>query len=451
MNRIAAGLTETIPPSSARRSPWSLNLQTGVVGAMTIGTLLIAGLYLFVTLRQPFEQTDDLIWLSKLRNDSFLDLTLSPAWMVQSPFYRPVAEFFLKCLFSVIGFNPVPYRFVQFAVFLVMMGFSLVVVRRLGLRWETVLLLTVFALGSPFISWSVAWLSELPHVIVLVCFAAALAVLLSDRPVSTKLYLSALAFAIALLSKENGLILILLYLYFLRSAPFKAALVFGGITVAYFLLRAIVLGPSMGTAGVEESVGYFFQYLSNEERRTLFSGYAVYKLYAYNVLAQLAALAFRITQWGKILDGIPYQTLLESASTALIIGGAIAFKKRGEKVSSVVIIVAATAILGTFLSYSYARDRHLALPAFAYSFLLAMAVTELGGLLRSRAQATVLLACVWLAWSLQACLTIREIHRASVDTIERVYRPNPTPTNPNLPLDAWTAAREHALAMARRP
>ncbi|WP_092190863.1 hypothetical protein [Bradyrhizobium sp. cf659] len=442
---------ESMTAEAQLRRPQTLGaagVANAILAVMAIGTVVWLGLLLATMLRQPFEATDDLIWLAKLRSDSFLDLPLSPAWMVQSSFYRPVAEFLLKCLYALFGLNPTPYRYVQFAVFLLLMGLSLQVVRRLGLRVESVLLITVFAIGSPFISGSVVWISELPHVLVLVCFAAALLVVLSDRTVTAKLALCGLAYAIALLSKENGIVLIAFSIYFLRTAPFRAAIVFGGITLAYFAMRAVVLGPAMGTAGVDESVGYFFQMLSNEERRRLFSGYAVYKLYAYNVVAQLGALAFRITQWGIIFDRPHYQTIVETLSTALIVGGFVVFRNRPRPHSMVLVVVTVVAIGAPLLSYSYARDRHLALPAFAYAFLLAVAVNELASLLRSRTQATALIACVWIAWSLQAGLMLRQINWSSADVIERLYRANETPLNPNLPPDVWATARAHALSLA---
>lgn len=414
---------------------------------MAAGTTVCLGLLLVVMLRQPFESTDDLIWFAKLRNNNFLDLPLSPAWEVQSPFYRPVAEFFLKCLYAVFGLSPTPYRYVQFAVFLLLLGLSLGIVRRLGLRWNSVFLITVFAIGSPFISGSVVWISELPHVLVLVCFAAALLTILSDVTISAKLTLCGLAYAVALLSKENGIALILFSIYFLRAAPWRAAIIFGGITVAYFALRAIVIGPTMGIAGTNESVGYFFRMLSDDERRTLFSGSAIYKLYVYNVLAQLGALAFRVTQWGVIFDRPHFQTLLETASTALIVAGLVALNKRPSRQAMVLVVIAAVAIGAPCLSYSYARDRHLALPAFAYSFLLAVAVNELASLLRNRTQVVALIGCVWLAWSLQAILMLREIDLQSAYVIERIYRANETAPNPNLPPDVWATARAHALSL----
>ncbi|MHC2626592.1 hypothetical protein ACVIW2_008624 [Bradyrhizobium huanghuaihaiense] len=423
-------------------------LANTLIVVMAIGTVVWLGLLLNTMLRQPFEATDDLIWLAKLRNDRFLDLPLSPAWMLQSPFYRPVAEFLLKCLYALFGLDPTPYRYVQFAIFLLLMGLSLQVVRRLGLRPESVLLITVFAIGSPFISGSVVWISELPHVLVLVCFAASLLSVLSDNTDRVKLALCGLAYAIALLSKENGLFLIAFYIYFLRTAPLRAAIVFGGITLAYFAMRAVVLGSGMGTAGVDESVGYFFQMLSKEERLTLFSGHAVYKLYVYNVLAQLGALAFRITQWGVIFDRPHYQIIVETLSTALIVAGLVALRGRPQRHTLVVVVIAAIAIGGPLLSYSYARDRHLALPAFAYAFLLAIAVNELASFLPGRPRPTALIACVWVAWSLQAGLMLRQINWASGDVIERVYRANEKPFNPTLPPDVWATAREHALSLA---
>lgn len=440
-------ITEELLPlevaPDSRPLPGKVKAENAILGLMALGTLVLSGLLLFVMLKQPFERTDDLIWLTKLRGNSFLELPLSPAWLVGSPFYRPFAEFFLKVLYMAFGFNPTPYRYVQFAVFLLLVLLSFQIVRRLGLRWEAVLLTTVFLIGSPFISWSMAWLSELPHILVLVCFVAAIVVILSEQSVSTKLCLTGLAFAIALLSKENGLALIVFYVYFLRTAPFRAGAVFGGITAVYLVMRAIVLGPSVGAAGVEDSAGWFFRYLSGEERRALFSGYAIYQLYIYNVLAQLAALGFRITQWG-VIQKPNYQIILESASTALIVAGAVVLRKRREKLSIVLLIIAATAVGGTFFSYSYARDRHLALPALAYSFLLVIAVNELGS--RSRTRAIALFAFIWLAWSVQAIFTLRAMKSSSVELVERVYQPNLTSPDPHVPLDVWTAAREDALA-----
>lgn len=447
-DKVSDALITAEAPSLYRHPLAATGVANAILAIMAIGTVVWLGLLLAAMLRQPFEAVDDLIWLSKLRSDSFLDLPLSPAWMLKSQFYRPVAEFVLKCLYALFGLNPAPYRYVQFAVFLLLMGLSLRVVRNLGLRWEMVLLITVFAIGSPFISGSVVWISELPHVVVLICFAASLLVVLSDQTVAAKLALCGLAYAIALLSKENGIALMAFYIYFLRTAPFRAAIVFGGVTLAYFGMRAIVLGSAMGAAGVDESVGYFFQMLSNEERRTLFSGYAVYKLYVYNVLAQLGALAFRITQWGIIFDRPHYQTIVETLSTALIVAGFVALRKRPQRHAMVLLVIAAVTIGAPFLSYSYARDRHLALPAFAYAFLLAVAVNELANLLRTRTRATALIACVWVAWSLQAGLMLRQINWSSADVIERLYRANETSFNPSLPPDVWAAARAHALSLA---
>ena len=109
----------------------------------------------------------------------------------------------------------------------------------------------------------------------------------------------------------------------------------------------------------------------------------------------------------------------------------------GERVS----IAAAVALGATLFSFSYARDRHLALPAFAYALLLVMAIDRLT--LRWRW----VLVCVWLAWAAQAAIMIRSVHRASVDLVAKVYRPNEQSPNASLPQDVWVAARASALKL----
>ena len=55
--------------------------------------------------------------------------------------------------------------------------------------------------------------------------------------------------------------------------------------------------------------------------------------------------------------------------------------------------------------------------------------------------------CVWTAWAMQAGFTVRGVHRASIDLIEKVYRPNLTPPNPHVALVVWISARETALRL----
>jgi hypothetical protein len=450
MGEKAANDTVNAGWSYLRDRVGRIDLRTVALIVMTAGTLILAVLFLQAMLTQPFEPNDDLIWFTKLRSQSFLDLPLSPAWILESPFYRPAAEIFLKALYSLFGMDLTAYRLAQFGCFVLLIGFSLVVVRRLNLGWENALLVTVFAMGSPFIFGSVIWISELPHVIVLICFAASLAVILSGRSNSAKLYLCGVAFSVAVLSKENGLALALFYFYFVRSAPVKATVLFGGIVAAYFALRLAVLGPSMGAAGVNDSVGYFFEYLSSDQRQHLFAGNSIYWLYAYDILAQIAALFFRATQWGLIFDKLQYVIILQSISTALIVAGLTALIKRRHGNSVFIFIVAGTVLGGTLFSYSYARDRHLALPALAYVFLLIISIGEIGHLLRSRALATGVLFCVWLGWSAQAYWTIIAIPGSALEVVEKSYRPFPENPNHRVAPDIWEAARQQALNLEKR-
>jgi hypothetical protein len=417
---------------------------------MLCGTLLLVAYFLLAMLKQPFESVDDLIWLTKLRKQSFAELPFSAAWMVNSGFYRPVAEIGLKALYSICGLDLTAYRFIQFGFFIILIGVSLIVVRRLGLASESVLLLTVFMMGSPFLFGSIVWLAELPHVLVLICFVAGLAALLSERSISVKLALCGLAYAIAVLSKEQGLGLLVFYLYFLRRAPMRATIVFLGITIAVFWLRSLALGPSMGISGNFESVGYFFEYLSTERRRELFSGNRAYLIYAYNIAAQFVALTTRATQWGVIFDKLQYQTVLQTASTAVIIAGAVAWKKNHKKPAAILLVLAATVLGGTTFSFTYARDRHLALAAMAYGFLLVIALGEIGAYWRSRNVVTAMLFGVWLAWSAQAYWAARYVRAASLEVIEKIYQPSVQSPSPIIDPDIWTTARDQALAL-RKP
>lgn len=409
--------------------------------AMGAGTVLLLALLFVILLRQPFEAIDDLIWLNKLRGDSFSSLLLSPAWMLKSSFYRPAAEIVLKIQYVFFGLDPRPYRYVQFAIVLLLLWLSLRLMRQLKLRLETIFLLSVFVIGSPFITGSIAWLSELPHVIVLVCFVVGLIAITSALTENRKLAICTLAFAVALLSKENGLALTAFLIYFVRSLPVRSALAFAAVIAGYFAMRALVLGPSMGLSAFDEDGGYFFSFLTGAERRQMFSG-AVYQLYAYDILAQVAAILFRATAWGQIVGGINREVVIEAASTLVIFAGAAAAYRRH---GAVFVILAIVAIGGTVFSYAYARDRHLALPALAYGFLLVMATDELCR--RFAAMPIVPLFCLWLAWAAQAGLALRAIDHLSTQTIEEVYRPNASPLNPNLPSEVWTAARERALSL----
>lgn len=404
---------------------------------MALGTAIVLCGLLLVMLREPFEQVDDLIWLNKLRTEDFATLPFSPAWMTKSAFYRPVAELILKLLYASFGLHSAPYRIVQFAALLLLLWCSWLLIRRIGLKTETFFLLAVFVVGSPFISGSVVWLSELPHLIVLICFAIGLAALLSERSASYRLAVCALCFAVALLSKENGLALLIFYPFLVREVPVRATISFGAIGVGYFMMRSLVLGSGLATSAPDEDVGFFFQFLDSQHKHELFPGQAIYQLYAYDIAAQGVALFSRLTKWGAAIKEIEYETPLQIASTVVIIVGAGAWRKHRV----ICLLLAAVALGGLLFSYAYARDRHLALPAFAYGLLLLVAVDGL------RARWRWIVLCVWAAWAIQAALTVRSMHRASVDLVEKVYRPNLTPTNAGLPLDIWTSAREDAIQL----
>src|SRR3569623_101513 len=197
------GMIAEVDSGATRR----IDLETLAFATMALGTaVLLTGLCL-VMVREPVEHIVDLIWLGKLRDDSFARLAFERAWIGTSPFYRPVTVLFLKLLNSAFGLSLVPYRLAQFAALLLQLWCSWRVVRQLGLRTETMFLLAVFIVGSPFTSGSIVWLSDLQHIVVLICFATGLAALLSERPSTHRLMLCSLAFAVALLATATGLAL----------------------------------------------------------------------------------------------------------------------------------------------------------------------------------------------------------------------------------------------------
>ena len=102
-------------------------------------------------------------------------------------------------------------------------------------------------------------------------------------------------------------------------------------------------------------------------------------------------------------------------------------------------MLAAVTLLAPLLSYAYARDRHLALPAYAYGLLLMKALDAIAP------KSTWVIAAAWLAWSAQAAISIRTVDRASLALVETIYRPNSTPPSPGIAPDIWAAARSGAL------
>lgn len=383
-----------------------------VVAIMWAGTAaLLAGL-LLVMIRQPFEYVDDLAWLHRLSTQRFVDIPFSQAWMDGSPFYRPGAEILLKLLHSAFGWQLLPYRIVQFGALLLLIWTSSIAAKRLGAPSSTIPLLAVFLIGSPFVSGSVIWLSELPHIVVLICFAAGFSVVFSDRSENAKLLWCSSLFAIALSMKENGLALLIFYPFLALSSPVRATLVFGTVTLGYFALRSAIIGGGMGLANASPVDA---------------------QSYALNIASQVVALWTRLSKWGEPIREFRYETPLQLASTALI--ALLLTKWRSRPV----ILLLAVTFGCVLFSYAYARDRHLALPALAYGLLLVMAV--------SSRHLRWLAVLVWFAWSVQAALTIRDVHRASVDLIERVYRPNVTSPMPDLPKHVWNIARSAAMSL----
>lgn len=383
--------------------------------ATVAGTAVLMGGLLAVMLREPFEYVDDLLWLQKLSAERFIDIPFVSAWTDTSPFYRPGAELMLKLFFSVFGFNLAAYRVFQWAALLLLLYASARVIRRLNLRPETILLLAVFLIGSPFISGSIVWLSELPHVAVLIFFAVGLEALLSDRSGNWKLAICATSFVGALSMKENGVALLIFYPFLVRAKPWSATIIFGTIVVGYFVLRASVLGSHMGLANASQVDRY---------------------LYLVNIISQNIALWTRLTKWGELAKEFGYETVIQIASTAGILLAANSFRK-----SRTALLLAGVAFGSTVLSYAYARDRHLALPAYAYGLLLLMAVDVLAARWR------ILIFFAWIAWAAQAALTIRGVHRASVDLIHNVYVPNTTPLVKGTSQEVWTIARDNALSL----
>jgi hypothetical protein len=401
--------------------------------AMTIvAAFLLAALFVFM-LAQPFERTDDLLWLDKLRTESWASMPFVAAWEATSNFYRPVAEAVLKLCFDGFGLDPVPYRFVQLALLLALIGVCYSFLRKIGTSREAILIVPVFFIGSPFINGSIIWLAEIPHVMVLLCFAGALLALVSDFSENKKLIICCSCLFIAMLSKENGLALAALVIYFLpTSIRWRAIIAFAGFVLCYFAARYLVLQHIAGSPS--EDVGYFFNSLSPKEVRSQFPGASIIFLYGYNVLAQVAALWFRITKWGLVIHERYYEVALHAACTAIIVSW-LWSRRNIDRVTAVILVVA---LFGVIFSYAYARDRHLALPALAYGLLLVTAVDRLSVSWRQYA-----ILFVYIAWSAQAAIQIIDLHRSVVDQ-DRFYERNLTPANDMVQQDIWSAARSWA-------
>ena len=105
----SAVATVTAPLGSVDGTNGRLDARKVTIACMAVGTLVLLGGLLAAMIEQPFEHVDDLIWLSKLRNESFAAIPFSPAWMDKSNFYRPIAELLLKILYSAFGLHSVPY------------------------------------------------------------------------------------------------------------------------------------------------------------------------------------------------------------------------------------------------------------------------------------------------------------------------------------------------------
>jgi hypothetical protein len=411
--------------------------RRALIPIMILGSaILLAGL-LFFMLAQPFEPVDDLVWLTKLQNEGWSAIPFVPAWQSDSDFYRPIAELLLKLCFEPFRFDPTPYRFVQFAFLLWLIWLCHAFLGRLKVSVEARLILPAFLIGSPFISGSLIWLSELPHIVVLVCFVGSLLALTSEISESRKLLISGVCFSIALLCKENGLALTALVLYFFpTSIRWRAMAAFAAIIFAYFGLRYLVL-PSL-VDSPHETVGYFFQTLSHDQIQNRFPGPHIAEFYIYNIVAQTAALWFRLTKWGLVISERYYEAVIQIISSTLILTWLWSRPKIDRAVLSILIIIA---LGGVVFSYAYARDRHLALPALSYGLLLVIAVDRISGPWRRA-----ILATVWLAWSLQAAIAVRDVHRDSVDLV-KMYRTNPEPIG-SAPSDVWDLARNWAIQHA---
>ena len=120
-------------------------------------------------------------------------------------------------------------------------------------------------------------------------------------------------------------------------------------------------------------------------------------------------------------------------------------RQRSFPVWLIVLIV--TVIGGTVFSYSYARDRHLALPAFAYGMLLVICCVEIGGRARTSWVAATLFFFVWSGWAVLAYRNISSLPGSSLEVVEKSYRPYPEVQNPQVDPDIWQSAREQALKL----
>ena len=214
---------------AVRSHRWAI--QRLLVPTMAAGTIVLLAALLITMIREPFESVDDLLWLTKLRKESFADIPLTAAWLDTSPFYRPGAELMLKSLFSAFGLQLFAYRAVQFLALLGLIAASRLVLARLAVGETMIFPFTAFLIGSPFILPSVAWISELPHVAVLISFALGTAALLSEQSELRKLAMCMAAYIVALSMKESGLALLVFYPFLVRRHPVAATLAFYVVTL----------------------------------------------------------------------------------------------------------------------------------------------------------------------------------------------------------------------------
>ena len=335
----------------------------------------MAGVFFSVILTTGFNSADDVINVHFVTSHSYKQLTNLPFMDDQNAImFRPGLAVLQKSLQTLSHFYWLPLRLFQVGFSALFFWLFYRVLKPKMSHPLPIFTALFYLLSTPFLFTPYVVYGYVGALVLLPAFCLTLTALIYKKDSVYWSLFGCITCLIAPFIQEFGLLFIPLWIfYFFRQKKRLIPCLLILIAPLYFILRHHVLGSGHPEVPLSHGTGFGTKLRSPEELLLIFSGWKIYFLYLYNLVAQTGNLLFSQPNYGYF-SLVPYpflklfRLILFSTSTGIIMYyTATTWKKK----SPLLALAWSLIFLNLPLTYLYARPRILLVAALGYALLLA--------------------------------------------------------------------------------
>ena len=398
----------------------NVNLDRIIYG-VTLSTLLIlVAWYYKIVIGFEFAYNDDLLTLTQVQSLSIGQIFKST--IIDSWYYRPVIQLFVKGSLAMFSTSVYPIRLFQIALHLstLVLFYHICKVQKLNR-----IAINLGLLSLCFSSFTYFGISKYAIEIgtYLLGFLFVLSVLMIVKE-KLDVIPASLITILALLTREQGLLIALTCcLYFSFSKKIVGAITMVLLVCSYLLFKIFVFGQ-IGGEGFIGSSGWFFDFLtvSQLEERI---GDNMLPFFVYNIVSHLISLVFYVPVKGQIVMPdirLGWFICTQLFTSAIIVYGFCRYIKitNSSNKKNVTIILIVT-IINAVIAYSYCRYRMLFIAGIILSFLLSYGADSFLIHFKNKKILYIVPLLLCLLWSGTATIQLQKLTIKS-DRIKQHYK-----------------------------